>query len=430
MKRLLQHADILCGGNDWTPLKNAYLAIENDRILSIGLERPQGEFDQIMDMSGCLLLPGLYNMHTHTPMSLLRGLGSGLPLDKWLFEKMLPIESRMTKADASVGARIAMMEMLASGVVSFSDMYHHPSNYADDVLSSGMKANLGYPIMAVPGEDQSVHEAKVQESFDFFDRYNNAGSGRLLANFAIHAEYTSTVDSVQEFSQICKDHHTQMQIHLSETIKEHEECKQRHGKTPARFFYDLGVFDNPTIAAHCVVVEAEDIDLLKEKDVTVVHNPSSNMKLGSGFMPMKAMLERGIRVTLGTDGDASNNNQNLLEEMHLAALIHCGYTKDPTLLRTSDLLSMATCNGAAGQGRPDCGSLAAGMKADLIAINLDAPHLMPDHDSASLLVYAAQASDVVMTMVDGCVLYDHGEFLTIDRERVRYDLQQTLGSLF
>lgn len=430
MKLLFTHADILTGDNDWVTLKNAYLGIEDDRIIYISQNRPENDYDQVRDFSDHTLIPGLYNMHTHTPMAILRGLGSGLPLDRWLFEKMRPIEQKMTAQDASVGARISMMEMLASGVVSFSDMYQPPTDYIADVITSGMKANLGYPIMAVGAEDETIRLSRIRESHFFFNQYNDTADGRILANFAIHAEYTSTANFVRQYSEICKGHHSRLQIHLSETIKEHEECKQRHGKTPARFFFDLKAFDNPTIAAHCVAVEPDDLDILKEKDVTVVHNPSSNMKLGSGFMPIKEMMKHGIRITLGTDGDASNNNQNLFEEMHLASLIHCGNMKDPTLLRASDLLTMATRNGAVAQGRPDCGKLAVGMKADITAINMDAPHLMPNHDLPSLLIYSAQASDVGMTMVDGKVLYDHGEFLTIDKDRVKYDLQKSLSSLF
>ncbi len=430
MKLLFANADILSYENDWRLIKKGYLGIENDRIIYVGQNKPDDAYDQVRDLSGHALIPGLYNMHTHTPMSLLRGLGSGLPLDRWLFEQMLPVERKMTPQHMSVGNRISMMEMLASGVVGFSDMYHHPSNYVADVIASGMRANLGHPVMAMLSDDPASLAGRIRESIDFFDQYNERADGRLLTDFAIHAEYTSTAETVRTYAELCKERQSRLQIHLSETIKEHEECKQRHGKTPARYFYDLDVFSNPTCAAHCVAVEPEDMDLLKEKDVTVVHNPSSNMKLGSGYMPIHEMMKRGIRVTLGTDGDASNNNQNLFEEMHLAAIIHCGYMHDPTLLPVGDLFKMATIDGAVSQGRGDCGKLAVGMKADIVAIDLDAPHLMPNHDLLSLLVYSAQASDVAMTMVDGKILYEHKEFLTIDKDRVRYDLRKTLDDLF
>ncbi|MBQ1215103.1 MAG: amidohydrolase family protein, partial [Firmicutes bacterium] len=215
-----------------------------------------------------------------------------------------------------------------------------------------------------------------------------------------------------------------------ETKKEHEECKQRYGKTPARFFYDLGTMDIPVIAAHCVWVEDEDLDLLKEKGVTCVHNPSSNMKLGSGFMPIQKMMDKGIRVCIGTDGCASNNNQNMFEEIHMAAVIHKGYHLDPTMLEATDLLTMATVNGAEAQGRENCGALKVGYKADIIAIDMDRPHLMPTHDIPSLLTYSAQGSDVVMTMVDGKILYENGVYMTIDFEKVKFDLDASVKRIF
>ena len=190
------------------------------------------------------------------------------------------------------------------------------------------------------------------------------------------------------------------------------------------------MLDNPTIAAHCVMVEPQDIDILQEKGVTCVHNPSSNMKLGSGFMPIQTLLDRGINVAIGTDGAASNNNQNLFEEMHIASIIHNGYTGDPTIMKPHDLLLMATKNGAAAQGRADGGELAVGKKADIIAVNLDAPHMMPAHDIPALLVYSAQASDVAMTMVNGKILYENGAFLTIDFDKVKFDLAQAVERLF
>jgi 5-methylthioadenosine/S-adenosylhomocysteine deaminase len=221
-----------------------------------------------------------------------------------------------------------------------------------------------------------------------------------------------------------------MHIHLSETASEHEGCKQRHGKTPARYFSDLGVFDNPTVAAHCVMAEPEDIEIMLEKGVTPVHNPSSNMKLGSGFMPVKDMLAKGVNVALGTDSAASNNNLNMFEELHLASVIHKGYQKDPTIVHPAELLFMATRAGAKAQMRPDCGALEAGKKADVAAVNLNAPHLMPVHDIPSLLVYSAQASDIAMTMVDGKILFENGNYTTIDVEKVKFDLDKSIARLF
>lgn len=428
MKLLLCGADILCA--DWSVIRGGFLGIDGATIDYLGKERPTAAYDTEKDMSGTLLMPGLYNMHTHTSMVLLRGLGSDLPLDRWLHEAMFPVEARLTPEDISVGTRLAMMEMLATGTVSFTDMYDMPRVTVDEVTRAGMKANLNRPILSFDPAERYEDNFRVAESLAFVKDCNGAADGRIIADFAIHAEYTSHDEIVRRYGVDCLAHGANMHLHLSETAKEHEECKQRHGKTPARWFADLGVFDSPTYAAHCVMVEEDDIAILRDKNVTCVHNPSSNLKLGSGFMPITRLLDAGVRVCIGTDGAASNNNLNMFEEMHLAAIIHKGKLCDPTVVRPEQVLQMATRNGALAQGRADCGALAVGMRADVVALNLDRPHLMPNHDTAALLVYAAQGSDVCMTMVDGRILYDNGAFTTIDAERVMHDLKASCARLF
>jgi 5-methylthioadenosine/S-adenosylhomocysteine deaminase len=428
---LLSNADILLYRNHtWEVLKNGYIGVEGDTVAYIGAQKPEADFGPEKDLSGHLLMTGLYNMHTHTAMTLLRGVGSGLPLDRWLHEAMFPVEAKLTAPDISVGTRLAMMEMLSSGVVSFTDMYDQSRIAVEEVVRAGMKANLNRPILGFDPSEAYEKSFRVQESLAFYRDCNGAGGGRILADFAIHAEYTSYEALIRPYAEDCKRRNARMHLHLSETRKEHGECKARYGKTPAKWFFDLGVFDNPTIAAHCVWVEPEDIELLKEKGVTCVHNPSSNMKLGSGFMPIQTLLEKGINVTIGTDGAASNNNLNMFEEIHLASVLHNGYTGDPTIVNPKELLTMVTINGARAQGRPDCGELAVGKKADIIAVNMDAPHLMPVYDIPALLTYSAQAADVKMTMVDGKILYENGQYYTIDYEKVKYDLKQTTDRLF
>lgn len=428
MKQLF-HADILL--DDLSVIKNGYLGVDGKTINYIGSDKPQEEYDTVYEMKNRLLMAGLYNMHTHTSMVLLRGLGADLPLQRWLEEAIFPIEAKLTPEDISVGTRLAMLEMLAGGTVSFTDMYDMPRVSAEVIEAAGMKANLNRPILAFDNSEPYEKNFRAQESIAFFEDCNGMADGRIKIDFAIHAEYTSYDKVVQRYGEDCKKYGAIMHLHLSETHKEHEECKSRHdGKTPAKYFNDLGVFDNPTVAAHCVMIEPNDMKILLEKNVTAVHNPSSNMKLGSGFMPIDEMMKRGIRLALGTDGAASNNNLNMFEEMHIASIIHKGYANDPTIVSPAKLLDMATAAGAKAQGRPDCGALKVGCKADIIAINLDNPHLMPVHDIASLLVYSAQASDVEMTMVDGKILYNKGEYLTIDKEKVVFDLKVSLARLF
>ena len=427
---LLSHADILLHDGDWSVLRGGYIGIEGDTIRYIGAKRPMQDFGPEKDLSNCLVMAGLYNTHTHTPMTLLRGVGSGLPLHRWLHEAIFPVEARLTEQDIRVGTQLALMEMLASGVVSFTDMYDFAHITAQEVVNAGVKANLNRPLLGFNQSEPYEKNEHAIASLRFYEECNGMGGGRVIADFAIHAEYTSFEAIVRPYAEDCLRVNARMHLHLSETRKEHEECKARHGKTPTQWFCDLGVFENPTTAAHCVMVEPGDIALLKEKDVTCVHNPTSNMKLGSGFMPARALLDAGVNVALGTDGAASNNNLNMFEEIHLAALLHCGYEQNPLAISVSDILLMATKNGAKAQGRMDCGELAVRKKADIIAVNLNAPHMMPAHDLPALLVYSAQAADVCMTMVDGKILYENGEFLTIDRERIQHDLKTAVSHLF
>ena len=259
--------------------------------------------------------------------------------------------------------------------------------------------------------------------------YHGAADGRIHIDFSIHAEYTCKSHIVKAYSDLCREKGGRMHIHLAETAREQRECIERYGKTPTEWFESLGTFDSPS-AAHCVAVTERDMDILKAHGVSVIHNPTSNLKLGSGFAPIRQMMDKGINVTLGTDGTASNNNLNMFEEMHLAEIMHDGYHNDPTLISTQEVLDMATVNGAKLQGRDDTGVLAVGKKADIIAIDLSKPHLYPNFDTPALLTCSAQAGDVCMTMVDGNILYENGEFKTLDENKVRADMERAVERLY
>ena len=434
MKLLLKNAGILAwkdGRFDWIP--EGYLGIDGDTIDYVGAEKPEAAYDREKDMRGRLLMPGLINCHCHAAMTLLRGVGSDLPLDRWLFEAMFPVEDRMKTDDFIAGNELAMLELLASGVTSFSDMYMEPETLIELNEQVGMKVNLCRVIQAFDPAEPPEKNYRIPESLALFDRYHGAQNGRIRVDFGIHAEYTIN-DAVTRYYADCirpyREKGACIQMHLSETKKEHEECIARHGMTPAAWFDAMGAFDLPAAAAHCVWCTPEDLDLLKARGVSPIHNPTSNLKLGSGFAPVPEMLERGLNVTLGTDGAASNNNLNLFEEMHIAAIGINGYLRDPELMPPPAILRMATVNGAKLQGRADTGRLAVGMKADVIAIDMDRPHLYPAFEPMPMLVYSAQASDVVMTMVDGRILYENGEYLTIDREKAFFDAKQAVKRLY
>ncbi len=386
MKRLLAHGDILVWENGaFTCIRNGYLGIDGDRIDYVGAEEPREAYDETKDMTRKLLLPGLINGHTHTGMSLLRGLGSDLPLNQWLFDTIFPVEDRLTEEDLRIGMELSMLEMLSSGTTSFTDMYMSPGYTAQSVLASGMKANLCRPLQSFDPDEDPMTCRRMGEMLALFDRWNGAGEGRIKTDFSIHAEYT---------------------------------CTERMVRAAARAY-----------AAHGVWLTPEDRALLRDRGVVVVHCPESNLKLGSGVADVPAMTAEGLTVALGTDGAASNNNLNMMEEMHLVSLLHKGVHREPTLLSPHEVLAMATVNGARLQGRADTGVLAVGMKADVIAVDMDRPHLVPNTDPLSNLLYSAQGGDVCLTMVDGRVLYENGEFATLDRDRILFEARKAAKRL-
>ena len=430
MKRLLAHADILAWENEgFVCLKNGYLGIDGDRIDYVGADAPRAAYDETRDMTGKLLLPGLINGHTHTGMSLLRGLGSDLPLQQWLFDTVFPVEDRLTDEDLRLGMELSMLEMIASGTTSFTDMYMGAGHTAQAVVDAGMKANLCRPLQSFDPDEAPMTCRRMREMLALYDRWNGAGGGRIVVDFSVHAEYTCTEKMVRAAAEEAQKRGAGMHIHLSETQAEQLNCIEKYGLTPARWFHRLGAFDGRAYAAHCVWLTREDRALLKACGVVAVHCPESNLKLGSGVADVSAMAREGLTVALGTDGAASNNNLNMLEEMHLCALLHKGVQHDPTILPQQEVLKMATVNGAKLQGRPDTGALCVGRRADVIAVDMDRPHLTPCIDPLSNLLYAAQAADVCLTMVDGKILYENGAFLTMDRERILFEARQAAKRL-
>ncbi len=423
------YAALITVNGELTCLKDAKIGVEGPVIDYIGSAMPEKKYDSVKNLRSSVVIPGLVNAHGHSAMVLLRGIGNTLPLQDWL-HLIWPIEDCMEDEDFESGMNLSILEALSCGTTSFTDMYMHASYVAKAVGESGIKASITRVMQNFDeNTDYKTYSRRI-EAFDLFKRFDGKYDGRLKVDFSIHAEYTNTWSLLREFAQELKSTPgARMHLHLSETKKEHEECIKKYGVTPTRWFYDMGVFDIPTIAAHCVWCTDDDLRLIKEKNVTVVHNPESNLKLGSGFAPIRKMLDKGINVALGTDGAASNNNLNMIEEMHTASIIHNGYLMDPTAIKVEEILKMATINGAKAQGRDNCSSIEVGNRADLAAISLEAPHMHPAIDIPSLLTYSAQASDVCMTMVDGKILYENGEFLTLDRDKVIYEAEKSVKKL-
>ncbi len=401
------------------PGEERFVTVEGHRIAAIDTKRPLGSFDRVIEGQGKLLTPGLINAHTHAAMTVLRGYGEDLPLDRWLTERIFPAEDRLTERAVYLGTKLSVAEMLANGVTSFSDMYFFCDATARAVAESGIKANLSRSVVSFDDGADYRRDPRVLESLALFDAWNGAENGRILVDLSLHAEYTNVAPCVRTVAEEAGRRGTRVQIHLSETRKEHRECLGRHGVTPTRFFYDNGLFDVPVIAAHCVFLEAEDRAILGAHGATAVHNPVSNLKLGSGIMPLRTVLRSGINVALGTDGAASNNRLDLLREMQTALLLSKGTTRRPDGVKAADALLLATEAGARAQGRTDVGRLAVGYRADLALFDLTGLHHQPVIDPVTSLAYSASSRDVALTMVDGRILYENGEFTTLDVEKLK-----------
>lgn len=433
MAVLFQNVTAVLMDEQKTVLQNAYVAVDGDKITCVGTEKPGGSFAETIDGTGKVLMPGFVNCHTHVPMTAMRGYGGGHNLQDWLNNFIFPAEDKWDDRSLRAAADLGLAEMIASGVTCIADMYMRTGVIAQAVLDAGLSANLcvggvyfGDPADFNPDTNEDCRAMRVM-----LENWHGAGDGRILVDASVHGEYTSSAPLWEWMADFARTHKLGMHVHLSETEREHEECMARHGgRTPAAVFAGHGVFDVRTIAAHCVWTTPEDWAILAEKGVTAVHNPVSNLKLGSGVAPVPAMLKAGVNVALGTDGVSSNNSTDLFGEMKLAAILHNGVNLDPQAMDPYTALQMATVNGARALGR-NSGKIAAGADADLILVDFDAPNLSPCHDAVENLVYAAQSRNVSLTMARGKILYRNGEFFTIDLDTVKRELKHyTLPRLF
>lgn len=431
MKYLFKDALVVTMNQNMDVLKDCDVLVENDRISAVGdISAEQGDRAIIINGTGKLLMPGLVNGHTHVPMTLLRNYADDLSLHTWLFDHIMPAEDRLTGQDVHWGTLLGIMEMLSSGTTCFIDMYFFMDDIASAVETSGIRAQLSRGMTCMEDGPDFSENKSLNENINFYRNWNGAGDGRIMAAFAPHAIYTCSPDYIRAIRDTAEKYDAPVHVHVDETKTEHEDSLKNFGKTPVKHLYDLGVFDRRTVAAHCVWITDGDIDLLKEKNVSIAHNPTSNLKLASGIAPIPASMEKGVNVILGTDGASSNNNLNMFEEINLAALIHKGVHKNPVLVNAGEALKMATVNGAKALGMNDLGSIREGNKADLIMLDIDKSHFMPLNNPVSALAYSAQGSDVSLTMVNGRILYEKGEFKTIDKEKVWHNVRKICEKIY
>ena len=406
-------------------LMHGYVGVEGRKVVYVGETPPPEPAGRTISGSRRLLMPGLINSHSHLPMTLLRGYADDYNLQTWLFDHIFPAEGKLDERCVAAGIRLGIAECIRFGIVSCTDMYFHLPQVAEAVLESGFKANISNALLCLDmSRFDFEKDRRIVELRDILARYKGRGGGRLIVVAGIHAEYTSSPAAWRESVAFAAENGLGFHIHLSETEAEHAECVKKYGKTPTEVLYENGVFSRKTTAAHCCWLTEGDMDILASSGATVAHCPISNLKLAAGAAPVMKMKAHGVNVALGTDGACSNNNHDMFEEIKIAALLQKYLTGDPSVLPAYEAIKMATVNGAAGQGREnETGRIAPGYDADMIMLDLDAPHLLPLNDPLAAVAYAARGSDVCMTMVQGRILYQNGEHTTIDMGKVLHEVE-------
>ncbi|MGI5911994.1 MAG: amidohydrolase [Syntrophomonadaceae bacterium] len=422
MKILLKNIGLLSMIENKAYLEDAYMVIEGQFIKVIGQGTPPaGEYDKVINGQNRVVLPGFINCHTHAAMTLLRGYADDMPLMDWLQNKIWPFEAKLTADDIYWGTMLAIAEMIKSGTVCFADMYFFMDAAAQAVERSGIRAVLSRGMVGVGPE----HELAFSESREMIDKWHGACNGRINCMLGPHAPYTCPPGYLKRVIRLSDELGVGLHIHIAETRGEFEDIQRIYGNTPVKHLDSLGLFERRVLAAHCVHLNHEDIEILAAKQVGVAHNPESNMKLASGICPVKTMLDKGIIVGLGTDGASSNNNLDMIQEMRSAAYLQKVNMMDPTVIPAWQALEMATINGARVLGlENEIGQLKPGFKADMIIISFREPNLLPVHDPVANIVYSAQAADVETVIVDGNILMEDRIIKVFDEEEVLSQVQK------
>lgn len=394
-------------------IKNAFdgqkridLLIEGNRIARIAehIDAPEGA--TIINATDKAIIPGLINTHTHAAMTLMRGYGDDLPLMTWLQDYIWPLEDKMTEEDVYIGAKLAMLEMIKTGTTTYLDMYMHPLMGAKAAEEMGLRAMISYTLFDQGNPERAQLDRERSEMY--LERFKTEFSDRIMFNLGPHAIYTVSGEQLQFCHEFCKKHNLKIHLHLSETEGEVEECIKQHGMRPVKYLEKLGILSEALILAHVIWVDDEELDLLAKYNVSVVHNPASNMKLASGYaFRYEEMKKRGIRVGLGTDGCSSSNNLDMFTAMRLASFLGKVWRFDSTAVKADDIFASSTSIGADILGI-DAGIIAEGKLADLCLVDLNRPEMVPVHNLTSNLVYSASGAFVDTVICDGRILMQNG----------------------
>lgn len=393
----------------------ADIFIEENKIKKIGKDLDV-QADQVLDGENKLLTPGFVNAHTHLGMSYFRNYADDLALMDWLENEIWPIEAKLNAEDIYWSSLLSIIENIKSGVTSFCDMYYEMDRVGDAAIEAGIRGVLTRGMTDVDGKG----EEKLQEFDDLYNNYHEKSNGRIKVVPAPHAIYTCSTEFLKEIAKRSLERYDSLiHIHLSETLTEVENSKKEYGMTPIEYVNSLGLLDSQIIAAHCVHITDEEIELVKDKKFYPVYNPSSNLKLASGFTPVDKLLKNNITMALGTDGDSSNNNQDFVEEMHIGGIVNKAVTMNEKAVPAIEILKMATINGAKALGFEKLGLVKEDYLADLTIFDLNSNSFTPRNNLISALVYSANSSDVESVICDGKFIMRDRELVNVDEKEVR-----------
>ncbi|MDH7477241.1 MAG: amidohydrolase [Candidatus Bathyarchaeota archaeon] len=422
--------DILIHGCTVLPMNGKYfiedgaIAIKGNEIVFVGkVSLITGiKAEKRINAKGKVAMPGLINCHTHAPMTLFRGIAEDKPLNVWLKETIWPLEVKLRAEDVYVGALLGCLEMIKSGTTCFADMYFQEEMVAKAVEQSGMRAALAQGI--IEAENRDLGRKMFSQSVDFVKKFNGYANGRITTLLGPHAAYSCSQELLSEVSEKASQLGVGVHMHLAESKEMLE------GVSEVEFLDEIDFFKIRVLAAHCINLSKNDMQVLSKKGVNVAHVPVANMKLGLGAAKIKDLMSLGVNVCLGTDGPASNNTLDMFETMKFAALLQKLTYLNPTVLSAYEVLRMATINGAKALGLADkIGSLEIGKKADIILIDFSKPHLKPLHDVFASLVYSVHGSDVDTVIVDGRIVMERKHIKTVDETNIMRKAEKTASDL-
>jgi 5-methylthioadenosine/S-adenosylhomocysteine deaminase len=408
-------------------IEKGAIAVQGTDILDVGTAEnifARYSSEKIISKKNNVLFPGLINTHTHAAMVYFRGMADDLPLQEWLKNHIWPAENKWLSPEfISDSIELACLEMLKGGVTVYNDMYFFEDAAARSTKKMGMRAVLGCGILDFPTRSGNSADEYLAHAESFINDWK--GDELISPCIAPHALYTCGPETLKKAKAMAEKYTVPLHIHLSETQWEVEEVKSRHHKKPVHHLESLGFLDETVLAAHCIWIDDDEIELLAKRKVGVSHCMESNLKLASGFSPVVTMLMTGIKVTFGTDGAASNNDLNIMSEMSTTAKVHKALSENPTVLDAKTVLLMATRWGAEALGLGDrIGSLEKGKRADFVSLDLKKPHLTPIYNVCSHIVYAAMASDISDVMVNGRFVIENGMLVTADEQEILAKAQQ------